>query len=154
MEEIGDNILCKRRKCQPQMAAIHSSERRKIRLIESNAKCRYLKKLNCKGPLRQGVHLSEAPSQVFVWGGKAILQTLNLVRNRVASSCRIWSCLQHNSTPPPPTSSQPHTFCLYCTVLLIWEGGGGQVNQRERQRGNSSQSWVKNTNMTDCISSL
>ncbi len=36
--------------------------RRKIRLIESNAKCRYLKKLTCKGTLRQLFYLSEAPS--------------------------------------------------------------------------------------------
>jgi hypothetical protein len=28
-------------------------DRRKVRLIEGNAKCRYLKKLNCKGTLRQ-----------------------------------------------------------------------------------------------------
>ncbi len=36
--------------------------RRKIRLIESNAKCRYLRKLTCKGTLRQVFYLSEAPS--------------------------------------------------------------------------------------------
>jgi hypothetical protein len=35
--------------------------RRKIRLIENNAKCRYLKKLACKGTLRQVFYLSEAP---------------------------------------------------------------------------------------------
>ncbi len=29
-----------------------------------------------------------------------------------------------------------------------------KLNQREGQRGNSSQSWVENTNMTGCISSL
>jgi hypothetical protein len=28
------------------------------------------------------------------------------------------------------------------------------MNQREGERDNSSQSWVENTNMTDCISSL
>ncbi len=36
--------------------------RRKIRLVESNAKCRYLKKLTCKGTSRQVFNLSEAPS--------------------------------------------------------------------------------------------
>jgi hypothetical protein len=36
--------------------------RRKIRLIESNAKCRYMKKCTCKGTLRQVFYLSEAPS--------------------------------------------------------------------------------------------
>ncbi len=35
--------------------------RRKIRLIESNAKCHYLKKFTCKGTLRQVFYLSEAP---------------------------------------------------------------------------------------------
>jgi hypothetical protein len=34
--------------------------RRKIRVIESNAKCRYLKKLTCKGTLRKVFYLSEA----------------------------------------------------------------------------------------------
>jgi hypothetical protein len=32
---------------------MESKKNRKIRLIESNAKCRYLKKLTCKGTLRQ-----------------------------------------------------------------------------------------------------
>jgi hypothetical protein len=36
--------------------------RRKIRMIECNAKCRYLKKFTCKGILRQVLYLSEAPS--------------------------------------------------------------------------------------------
>jgi hypothetical protein len=35
--------------------------RRKIILRECNAKCRYLKKLTCKGTLRQVFYLSEAP---------------------------------------------------------------------------------------------
>jgi hypothetical protein len=37
-------------------------ERRRIRMIESIAKCIYLKKLTCKGALRQVFYLSEAPS--------------------------------------------------------------------------------------------
>jgi hypothetical protein len=36
--------------------------RRKIRLIESNAKCRCLKKFTFKGTLRQVFYLYEAPS--------------------------------------------------------------------------------------------
>ncbi len=39
-----------------------TDESRKIRLIESNAKYRYLKKFTCKGTLRQVFYLSEAPS--------------------------------------------------------------------------------------------
>jgi hypothetical protein len=31
---------------------------------------------------------------------------------------------------------------------------GAELNQREGESGNSSQSWVENTNVTDCISSL
>jgi hypothetical protein len=34
----------------------------KIRRIESNAKCRYLKKLTCKGTLQQVFYLSDVPS--------------------------------------------------------------------------------------------
>jgi hypothetical protein len=37
-------------------------DRRKIRLIESNAKCHYLKQLTSKGTLRHVFSMSEAPS--------------------------------------------------------------------------------------------
>jgi hypothetical protein len=49
----------------------------------------------------------------------------------------------------------PATHCLY--ILYFWKGVGGElgeVNEREGSKGESSQSWVENTNMTDCISSL
>jgi hypothetical protein len=39
-------------------------------------------------------------------------------------------------------------------LVLIHTGKGGELNQREGERENSSQSWVENTNTTDCISSL
>jgi hypothetical protein len=35
---------------------------REIRLIECNAKCRYLKRLTCRGTLRQVFYLSETPT--------------------------------------------------------------------------------------------
>ncbi len=59
-----------------------------VRLIESNAKCRYyLKKLTCKETLRQVfIWLRPAPLLGFVWSAKAILQVLNLVRYRVLNS--------------------------------------------------------------------
>jgi hypothetical protein len=41
--------------------------RTKIRLIESHAKCRYLKKLTFKGTLRQVFHLSEAPPTCILY---------------------------------------------------------------------------------------
>jgi hypothetical protein len=75
-------------------------ERRKIRLIEGNAKCRHLKKLTCKGTLRQ----------VFI-------------------------SLRPRTHIPPPLHTQKRQ-------------AGGELNQREGERGNSSQSWVENTNMT------
>ncbi len=85
--------------------------RRKIRLIESNAKCRHLKKLICKGTLRQR---PEA----------------------------------HNIPPPL------HTVYVYTVILIHTGKGGGELYQRKGYRGNRSQSWVENTNMTDCIFSL
>jgi hypothetical protein len=87
--------------------------RRKIRLVEGNAKCCHLKKLT-KGTLRQ----------VFI-------------------------CLRPGTPYPPP-------YTLYTCIQYTYSHreGGGELNQREGERGNSSQSWVENINMTDCISSL
>ena len=39
--------------------------------------------------------------------------------------------------------------CVY--LFTQGKGEGGTMNQREGLKGNSSQSWVKNTNMTDCL---
>jgi hypothetical protein len=55
-----------------------------------------------------------------------------------------------NPTPPP---TQPHTFCICCT-LSQRRGEGEELNQTEGYRGNSSHSWVENTNMTDFFSNL
>jgi hypothetical protein len=53
------NVPCKR------LLVTHNRPREaryiKTRLIESNAKCRYLKKLTCKVTLRQVFYRSEAP---------------------------------------------------------------------------------------------
>ncbi len=46
------------------------AERRKIRLLESNAECRYHKKLTCKGTLRQVFYLSEDPSPPMTLKGR------------------------------------------------------------------------------------
>jgi hypothetical protein len=89
--------------------------RRKIRLIEGNAKCRHLRKLTCKGTLRQGVFICPKAQN--------------------------------------PIPYLPNTLfaCILYTYSHREEGG---VEQREGERCSSSQSWVENTNMTDCISSL
>ncbi len=58
-------------------------------------------------------------------------------------------------TPPPPTLySIQYMYAVYLfTHRRVGGRGGGELNQREGEKGNSSQS-VENTNMTDCISSL
>ncbi len=62
--------------------------------------------------------------------------------------------LQHNSTPPPPLP-QPHTAFLYIyNVRLLWKGGGGVGEVREKVEGQQFTRGVENTNMTDCISCL
>ncbi len=104
------------------------------------------KKIDLLRDFAAGVYLSEAPSPSrFVWGGKAILQVLYLVRHRGLNPAEYG--LQHNSTPPP---SQPHTVC---TVRCLWEGVEGGRGELLRS-GYSSQSWVETTNITDCISRL
>ncbi len=52
------------------------------------------------------------------------------------------------------TNSQEMDNSVYSILIHTGKGGGKQLNQREREVGNSSQSWVENTNMIDCISSL
>ncbi len=48
------------------MIQLEHEKRRKIRLIEGSAKCRHLKKLTCKGTLRQvfTVYISEAQNPI------------------------------------------------------------------------------------------
>ncbi len=67
------------------------------------------------------------------------------------------------SEPPPYRYLPPYTLytCILYTVYCILytyshrEGGrGGEMNQREGWRGSRSQSWVENTDMPDCITSL
>jgi hypothetical protein len=56
-----------------------------------------------------------------------------------------------NPIPPPPL----HTVYLY-TEYFFTQGmrGGVEIEPEWKLRGNSSQSWVENANMTDIISSL
>jgi hypothetical protein len=53
---------------------------------------------------------------------------------------------------------RPYRYTLYTCIQnscsYMEGGGGGGMNQREGERGNSSQKWVENTNVTDCIFSL
>jgi hypothetical protein len=58
------------------------------------------------------------------------LLVLNLARNRVYTSCRIWYTTQFNTPPPPP--SQPYIVCINCTFSL---GRGGGYEVREKIEG-------------------
>jgi hypothetical protein len=80
-----------------------------INYIDTKAKCSHLKKLTCKGTLRQ----------VFI-------------------------CLSYIPLPL-------HTVYVH---VLIHIGDGGELNQREGERGNRSQSWVENTNMAECTQEI
>jgi hypothetical protein len=51
-------------------------------------------------------------------------------------------------------NTQPHTVPTYCTMTQVRWGGGGGEPERRLEGQYSSQSWVENTNMIDCISSL
>jgi hypothetical protein len=63
---------------------------------------------------------------------------------------QVFICLRPGAPYPPPI-----THCIRVYSILINTGKGERGGElREGERGNSSQSWVKNTNMTDCISSL
>ncbi len=88
---------------------------RKIKLMESNAKCRQLKKLTCKGTLRQVfICLMPLPlldfylqwSTNFVGSESGQIQSVKLLQNLVSNTT------QH----PPPTPSQPHTVCRNFTL--------------------------------------
>jgi hypothetical protein len=58
--------------------------------------------------------------------------------------------------PPPPARCTVYNTrtCMQYTYSHIEEWGGGELNQREVEKGNRSQRCVENTNMTDCISCL
>ncbi len=121
---------------------------RKIRLIESNSKCRQKKIFTWFGTLRQ-VFICLRPSSLLGyclrWSSNFVgfefgqIQSVKLLHNMVSNRT------QH---PPLPPS---HTLSVY-TVLWLWEGGRSGGGEPERRI--QWQSWVENTNMTDCTSSL
>ncbi len=58
--------------------------------------------------------------------------------------------LSEGQNPPPHNNVYLHTIILIYTE----NGEGGRVEPEKRLRGNSSQSWVENTDITGCISTL
>ncbi len=114
-----------------------------INFIDTKAKCRHLKKLTCKWTLRQ-VFLCLSPPRLlgfclgwssnFIGSESGQIHSVKLLQNVV------FSRTQH------PTPSPSHTLSVqYVLYVLYFETGGGgrELNQREGDRGNSSQSWVE-----------
>jgi hypothetical protein len=93
-----------------------------IRLIESNTKCRYLKKITCKGTLRQVFICLRPPPLLGFWLGcysnfegseSGQKQSVKLLQNMVS-----------NTSPPSHT--------LYIMYFYFGERGGvGEAYQRE-----------------------
>ncbi len=61
-----------------------------------------------------------------------------------------YTCMLSNPTVVSHLSFKFLRLLLLYSIYL----GGGELNQREGEKGNSSQSWLENTNMTDYISGL
>ncbi len=113
--------------------------RRKIRLnLESNAKCRHLKKGIWKGTLQQ-VFICLRPHPF-----------LDFCLGVVEQFCKFWiwsdtDCktpkeygLQHDSTPTTPPPPPPHSMCFYILYFDNREGGGEET--REKGRGATGES--------------
>ncbi len=77
-------------------------------------------KIDLQRDFPTGVYLSEAPSPPrFLFGsGKVILLVLNLVRNRVLNSWRIWSPAQLNTPYPLPTTHCLHIYTVLCLRVV------------------------------------
>jgi hypothetical protein len=101
---------------------------RKVRLIESNAKCRHLKKFTFEGTWRQVFFLSEAlypPRFCLGWSSNFVGSESGQIQS-VKTPAE--DGLQHIATPLP--TPLPATHCLYKLYFdMHWEGG--KVNQRE-----------------------
>ncbi len=109
--------------------------------------CRYSKKLTCKGTLWQVfICLDLPPFLGFVFGWKNNFVGSEYGQNPLQNM--VSKTTQHPQLLPT-------THFLYILYFDLGKGGEvGELNHREGKRGNSSQSWFENTNLTYCISSL
>ncbi len=106
--------------------------RRQIRLIESNAKCCYLKKFTCKGTLRQVFICLRPPPLLdfclgwccnFVGSESGQKQSVKLLQNMLS-----------NTTQHTPIPFQPHTVCIYCTLTMgRGEGRGRWTREKVKE---------------------
>ncbi len=117
--------------------------RRKIRLIESNAKCRHLKEFTCNGTFWQVFICLRTTPFVGFYLGWSQCCTVGSESGQIESVKLLLNMVSNTTQQPPPP---PSTHCLY--IMYFDTGKVGEVNQREGSRGNSSESWVENANMT------
>jgi hypothetical protein len=110
--------------------ATYCTDRRNIRLIEGNAKCRHLKDwpvkglcgrcLSVWGPFPPRFSFGVVKQFYYIGSESGQKQSVKLLQNMVSN------------TPPPPLS---HTLTVY-SVLWLWEGGEGWGRwTREKVRG-------------------
>ena len=99
-----------------------SEKRRKIRLIESDAKCRYLKNRD----FAAGVYLSEAPSPPRVLFG-VVKQLCRFAIWSNTQCITLVDALHTTQSPPPPVTQYINTYP--CTYSHREWGRGGEVNQ-------------------------
>jgi hypothetical protein len=93
------------------------------------------------------------PRKIRLTEGNAKCRHLKFVHLYRDFAADVYLSEAQDPIPPPLT----HCVCGYSILIHTGKGnggGGGGLNQREGERGNSSRSWIENTNMTDCISSL
>ncbi len=107
---------------------LEEGKRRKIRLIEGNAKCRRLKYLTCIGTLQQ-VFICLRPHPLLdSWLGwssnvegseSGQMQSVQLLQNMVSNRTLY------------PTPSPLHTVYVYSILIHTGKGRGVEFNQRE-----------------------
>jgi hypothetical protein len=70
----------------------------------------------------------------------------------------VFICLRPRNPYPPPLTHCVRVYSILVYFVTLREGEEGEVNQREGERGNRgeyrSQSWVENTNMTECTQEI
>ncbi len=91
-------------------AGVLTADRRKIKLIESNVKCRYLKRFTCKGTWRQ-VFICLSPSPLLGFCSEPVqIQSVKLLQNMVSNR-----------------TQQPHPLPVtHCVYILYFDTGKGE----------------------------
>ncbi len=116
-----------------------------INYIDNKAICCHLKQLTCKGTLRQLFICLRPPPLLgfcfgwcsnFVGSESGQIQSVKLLQNMVSNRILY---------PPPP-------YTLHTDIQYTYSHReGGELNQREGWRGDSSQSGVENTNNVSLV---